>query len=98
MSLAVEAPVKKEKIPIAVAFNALEELLGNDLVGIHILPLQGSYDAGMGLERLHSLVLVVPAANIGKAPGNGSGRGHRQAYQAGAAAGPLPSFKISVPG
>src|SRR6202020_466687 len=34
-------PIEKEEVTIAGAFNPLEELLGNDLVGVDVLAIEG---------------------------------------------------------
>ena len=46
-------PVVEEKLPISVAFDSLQELLGDDLVGVDIGPVEGEHWAANHIHRLH---------------------------------------------
>ena len=49
-------PVEEEKLPEAGPLDPLEELLGNDLVGVDIDPVERGDDAGIGDEGIHARV------------------------------------------
>src|SRR5205823_4261507 len=46
-------PVIKQKRPIAGSLNPLEELLGNDLIGINVRPIHAGNQAGVSGEGVH---------------------------------------------
>src|SRR5205823_3288208 len=48
------APVIEEEGPVAGALDAFQELLGDDLVGIDVRPIEGSEDAGDVAEGFHA--------------------------------------------
>src|SRR4051812_8815412 len=77
----VAAPVVKQKIAKAGAFDALEELLGNDLVGIDVRAIQRYDNPVMYTKRLHPLLLELPVANVGKVSRNGRRSGHHGAHE-----------------
>ncbi len=49
----VKPPVEKQKLAEPRPLDPLQELLGNDLIGIHIRPVHRRHDAGVLRERLH---------------------------------------------
>src|SRR5436305_15091958 len=49
----IEAPVVKQELPEAAAFDALEELLGDDLICIDVDAIQRRYQSGVSLEGFH---------------------------------------------
>ena len=44
---------KNRNLPETGPFDALEELLGNDLIGIDVGPIHGGDEAGVGGEKFH---------------------------------------------
>ena len=50
------APVEEQKLAEAGPLDPLEELLGNDLIGIDVRPVQRSDQAGVGGEGVHGRV------------------------------------------
>src|SRR5205807_4862880 len=46
-------PVVEQELPEARALDALEELLGDDLVGVDVVAVQHADAAGNRLDRLH---------------------------------------------
>src|SRR6185437_2837663 len=100
----LQSPVVKQKFTIARALNALQELLGDDLVGVNVHRVQRRGQRGNCAKRLHSaakllnLAVKLPVANVGKVPLNGGGGCHRRTYQMGAPSASLAAFKIAIAG
>jgi len=46
-------PVEKKKIAVAGALNALQELLGDNLVGINVIPVEGDGQSGVCAKCFH---------------------------------------------
>src|SRR5258708_21986462 len=53
LAFVVKAPVIEEEVAVAGAPNALEELLGDDLVGINIVAIQQGDNSGVLSEAIH---------------------------------------------
>src|SRR5262249_44150577 len=98
-ALAIIAPVKEQDVAITRALNTLEKLFGDDLVGIDVVALKHGHVSRMNNKALHSKsVLVMPVAHVNKAAGNGSGSGHRRAYQVRAPARSLAPLEVAIAG
>ncbi len=54
-SVVAKSPIEKQKLPKASALDALEELLGDDLIGIDIRPIHRGDEAGMFGEGGHDV-------------------------------------------
>src|SRR5256886_2136557 len=80
--IAVAPPVVEEKRAEAGPLDPLEELLGNDLVGVDVHPVEGGENAGDAGKRFHS----VEFPNVHEMTGDGGRRGHRR----GGPGGPAP--------
>ena len=52
-SLLNAPPVEEKKFAIPCAFNSLQELLGNDLIGVDILAIEGRDHARVFAKWLH---------------------------------------------
>ena len=73
----VVAPVEEQEFAKARALDALEELLGHDLIGIDVGAVKRCGRAGNADERLHRLL---PLSNVGQVPGNRSSGCHLRAH------------------
>src|SRR5271168_4082929 len=51
-----EPPVVKQELAKAGTFNPLQKLLGNDLVGVHVHPVQRSHATAMCAKWFHILL------------------------------------------
>src|ERR1019366_7542771 len=58
-SVARKAPVVEQEFPESRALDALQKLLGNDLIGVHVHLIKRDNDAGMLAKRLHNLVYLL---------------------------------------
>ena len=52
--IAPVAPVEEQKLAVAGALNALEKLLGNDLVGVHINPVERGDEGAQSAKGFHT--------------------------------------------
>src|SRR5207302_37224 len=62
LPVGTKPPVVKHKLPKAGAFDALEKLLGNDLVGIHVDSVERRDVATVCPKRIHRALLVISAS------------------------------------
>ena len=62
-----EPPVEEEKLPEACPLDPLEELLGNDLIGVDVGPVERGDDAGVSDEWLHGVRLSFRGVFNGRA-------------------------------
>src|SRR4029077_17689774 len=98
------APIVKQKLAKASTLNSLQKLLGNDLVGIDIRPLERRDFAFVYAKRLHALPqsspasVKTPVANISKVSGDRGGGGHHGTDQVGAPAATLATLEIPIAG
>jgi hypothetical protein len=46
-------PIEEQEVAVTGALDALQELLGDDLIGVDVLPVQGRDDSFVFAERLH---------------------------------------------
>jgi hypothetical protein len=53
LSIVMVGPVVKEKLAVAIPFDPLEKLLGNDLVGIDVGSVYVKHRPGDGADRFH---------------------------------------------
>ena len=66
------SPIEKEELPKTSSLDALQKLFGDDLIGVHVSPIQGSDYAGMYAKRVHCVVCantVVRAFDVSSLPG-----------------------------
>src|SRR5581483_7041530 len=47
------APIVKKKFAVAGTLDALQKLLGDDLIGVHVGTIERRHDSGMNAERFH---------------------------------------------
>src|SRR5439155_25700355 len=87
-------PVVEEKRAETGPLDPLEELLGNDLVGIDVHPVEGGENAGDAGKRFHS----VEFPNIHEMTGDGGRGSHRRADQVRPPTTALPSLEVTVAG
>src|SRR5712691_1614668 len=59
LSVRVKPPVIKHKLPKARALDPLQKLLRDDLVSIHVDPIQRRHAPAMHCERFHLVILIV---------------------------------------
>ena len=57
VTIRIAGPVVKEKLAEAAALDALEKLLGDDLVGVHVDAVERRDESGMKAKRLHQRYL-----------------------------------------
>src|SRR6184192_2867013 len=86
--------VVEEKRAEAGLLDPLEELLGNDLVGVDVHPVEGGENAGDAGKRFHS----VEFPNIHEMTGDGGRGSHRRADQVRPPTTALPSLEVTVAG
>ena len=106
LTIFAAAPVIKNKLAKAGLLDALQKLLGNDLIGIDVR-------AGRAGQRglyVHERACIgspsataegsvkAPVADIGEVAGDRRRRCHHWANQVSAAAAPLAAFKVAVAG
>ncbi len=95
------APVVEEEVAVAGALDALEELLGDDLVGVDVGQRQRG---GVGGEDVDGVPLacasfaLLPVADVGEVAGDGGGGGHLRGDEVGAASAALAAFEVAVAG
>src|SRR5205823_4026331 len=92
--IAVPPPVVEEKRTEAGPVDPLEELLGNDLVGVDVRPVERGENAGDAGKRFHSVEL----SNVHEVAGDRGRGGHRRTNQVRSASTPLPSLEVPVAG
>src|ERR1039457_969847 len=99
-SIAMKAPAREEVGAETDALDALQMLLGDDLVGVDVLPQQRRNSPAMLAKRFHlySLLLVMPATHIDEVSRDSGGRGCGWAHQMGASFAALTPFEVPVAG
>src|SRR5579862_6055660 len=98
LTLCAEAPVVKQKLSETRSLDALQKLLGNNLIGINVNPVKRSDESRMFAKWLHSCLPKLPLPNIRKMPFNRCRRRHHRTDQVRPPAAALPSFKVAVAG
>ena len=93
------APVVEEEVAVAGALDALEELLGDDLVGVDVGAVERDGVAGEDVDGMHYFVsLELPVADVGEVAGDGGSGGHLWGDEVGAASSALAAFEVAVAG
>src|SRR6266849_4073682 len=92
--VAVLPPVIEKEGAVPGALDALQELLGNDLVCIDIRAVERSHPPDDALDRFHLKELP----DVDEVTGDSGRSRHRRAHQMRAAARTLPAFEVSVAG
>ena len=90
-----EAPVVEQVLAKADAVHLLQELLGNDGVGVDVGAVEGNDDPFMLFETCHVRSLL-QCTNVGEAAGDGGGGGHGRAHQVGATGTTLTPSKLRL--
>src|SRR5271157_4593517 len=70
----MEAPIGEKISSEAGALDALQMLLGDDLIGIDVLAMQRRHDATVFAKGLHVLFPVLPSTHVDKMSSHGCGR------------------------
>src|ERR1035437_3273501 len=64
LSVARKAPIVKQEFAKSRALDALQKLLGDDLIGIHVDAIERGDDTGMFAKWLHKSLLCCPCSEI----------------------------------
>src|ERR1700722_1144238 len=63
-SVRAKSPVIKQKLAEAGALDPLQKLLGDDLIGVDVDPVQRSHAAAMNGEWFHCFNLTIEISNL----------------------------------
>ncbi len=94
-AVGLEAPVVEEELAETGALDALQKLLGNDLVGIDVHAIERDDDP-VCCETVP--LAVLPVAHVGEVAGDGGGGGHCGADEMRASVASLAAFEIAIAG
>ena len=89
-------PVVEEELAEARALDALEELLGDDLVGVDVVAVEDRHRPGDRLDGLHRR--SAPVADVDEVALDGGRGGHLRADEVGAPAAALAALEVAVRG
>src|SRR6185437_12758047 len=96
-AIGLVAPVEEGELAEAGALDPLEKLLGDNLIGVHVRPVERRDEARFTYEWSHRLS-ALPDTDIDEVAGNRGGGGHLRADQVSTATLPLPSLEVAVRG
>ena len=102
LEVRVLTPVVKKEIAVAGALDALQKLLGNDLIRINVRAVERHHFRSVSAKRFHLsenlFLLEFPCTNIGEVASDSCGCGHHGADEMRTAAASLASFKVAIAG
>src|SRR5690349_16781687 len=95
LDLAVADPVVEEELAEAGPLDPLQELLGDDLVGVDVAAVQ---DRHLAFDLVYGAHLLAPIPDVDEVALDGRGGGHFRADEVGAAALALAPLEVAVRG